>query len=306
MIPHYQVKSPRCSNTYRKRLEKRRKYGCTRARTVEVSRKFCINGGRKRDGLLASSIVQAQDAFHIGLEDVNKAVNQCRSLIANGKQFAVLIPVSITGEIARLEISDGDRRYDDELLKKVEGFSKIILAQDAEMWLLNLTNHRVNEFVSVHQQGLNETQSREIIQWDFDRFRSAKANQVTLDDDNVKVANTDPHPYPAMLPITRSRRNVASGGNSSIHTPAANSVLGESQADSTVNGRIAPVIQERRIRWKRQPREPLPHLEDVSEWVGKQLDHMDLPKKYQSVLPEGELVPLAEDYPEGLFAIHTE
>jgi hypothetical protein len=37
-------------------------------------------------------------------------------------------------------------------------------------------------------------------------------------------------------------------------------------------------------------------LDDVSEWVGKQLDHLNLPKKYQSVPPEGVLIPLAEDY----------
>jgi hypothetical protein len=66
----------------------------------------------------------------------------CRSLISNGKkQFAVLIPVSIVGEIARLENVDGSRRYDDELLRTVEGLSTIILVQDAEMWLLNLKGH---------------------------------------------------------------------------------------------------------------------------------------------------------------------
>ncbi len=73
----------------------------------------------------------------------------------------MLIPVSIAGEIARLENSGGDRHYGDELLKKVEGLSRIILAQDAKMWLLNLTNHRINEFVPVHQQGTNEAQSQE-------------------------------------------------------------------------------------------------------------------------------------------------
>ncbi len=52
------------------------------------------------------------------MEDVNKVVSQCRNLIANEKQFAVLIPVSIAGEIARLENSGGDRHYDDELLRK--------------------------------------------------------------------------------------------------------------------------------------------------------------------------------------------
>ncbi len=60
------------------------------------------------------STTEAQDAFHIGVEDVNKVVNQCRDLIANGKQFAVLMPVSIAGEVARLENSGGDRHYDDE------------------------------------------------------------------------------------------------------------------------------------------------------------------------------------------------
>jgi hypothetical protein len=107
---------------------------------------------RKKKGFLASSVVsgklsattEAKEAFHIGVEDVNKVVDQCRDLITNGKQFAVLIPVSIAGEIARLENSSGDRHYDDELLKRVEGLSRIILAQDAEMWLLNLTNHRIN------------------------------------------------------------------------------------------------------------------------------------------------------------------
>jgi hypothetical protein len=64
---------------------------------------------RKRRGLPASSITsgklptttEAMDAFHVGVEDVNKVVGLCRSLISNGKQFAVLIPVSIAGEIAR-------------------------------------------------------------------------------------------------------------------------------------------------------------------------------------------------------------
>ncbi len=80
---------------------------------------------RKKKGLLASSIIsgklpsttEALDSFHIGVEDVNKVVSQCRNLIVNGKQFAVLIPVSIAGEIARLENSGGDRHYDNDLLK---------------------------------------------------------------------------------------------------------------------------------------------------------------------------------------------
>ncbi len=178
---------------------------------------------RKKKDLLASSIVsgklpsttEAQDAFHIGVEDVNNVVNQCRSLIANGKQFAVLV---IAGEIARLENSGGDRRYDDELLKRVEGMSKIILAQDAEMWLLNLTSHRISEFVPVHQQGKSEAQNQETIQWAYDRFKNNKANQLTLGDKYTNVANTVPGPCPVMLPTTRSQRNTSGGGYSRPQT----------------------------------------------------------------------------------------
>jgi hypothetical protein len=111
-----------------------------------------------------------------------------------------------------------------------------------------------------------------------------------------------------MLPTTRSQRKIVVGkdsgaqpsgdseGNSGIHTPAADSVVGGSQEGPTSGSQVVPVIRGRRIRWERQPREPLPPLKDVKEWVDKQLDHENLPKKYQSVPPEGELIPLNEDY----------
>ena len=54
-------------------------------------------------------------------------------LIKEGKQFAILIPISIVGEIARLENNDNERNYDSELISSVEKLSRIILAQDVEM-----------------------------------------------------------------------------------------------------------------------------------------------------------------------------
>ena len=266
---------------------------------------------RKQKGLLASSITsgklptttEAMDAFHVGVEDVNKIVGLCRSLISNGKQFAVLIPVSIAGEIARLENDNGDRRYDGEMLRSVEGLSRIILAQDAEMWLLHITGHRINEFVSTNQQGLSETQSIEMVQCSLDKFRRSKANQMILEQGVTEVVEADHQEQPVMLPITRSKMGARNSPGSSIDTPAANSIVEAPQGETSNNGRIISVIREGRIKWERCPREPLPQLDDVSEWVGKQLDHLNLPKKYQCVPPEGVLIPLAEDYPEGLFAI---
>ncbi len=125
------------------------------------------------------------------------------------------------------------RHYDDEILKKVEGLSRIILAQDAEMWLINLTNHRINEFVPIHQQGTDDAQSQETIQWVLDKFKNNKANQRILEDNHTNVVDTRSSSCPVMLPINRSQRNIDGGkdsrsqpggdseGSSGIHTPAA-------------------------------------------------------------------------------------
>jgi hypothetical protein len=45
----------------------------------------------------------APNTFHIGIDDVNKSVNEIVKLIHDKKSFAVLIPISVTSEIARLE-----------------------------------------------------------------------------------------------------------------------------------------------------------------------------------------------------------
>jgi hypothetical protein len=89
-------------------------------------------------GKLSTAVEDASGAFHIGVEDVNKVASLCKSLIGLKKQFVVLIPMSVVGEIARLENGDGERLYDPELLTAVEKLSKVILAQDAEMWPISI------------------------------------------------------------------------------------------------------------------------------------------------------------------------
>ncbi len=182
--------------------------------------------------------------------------NVRRNLISNGKQFAVLMPVSIAGEVARLENSGGERHYDEELLKKVEGLSRIILAQDAEMWLINLNNHRVNEFVPIHQQGTGDVQSHETVQWTIDKFRNNKANQWILEDNSANASDTGPNSRSIMFPITRSQRignqkmnskerpGGEPEGSPGIRTSAADSIMGEVQEGPTSCGRVVPVIRE--------------------------------------------------------------
>jgi hypothetical protein len=57
------------------------------------------------------------------------------------------------------------------------------------------------------------------------------------------------------------------------------------------------------IKWTNVPRQPLPKLDDVSLWVGNQLNHERMPAKYQHMAPEGELIASLDGHPEGLLAI---
>ena len=75
----------------------------------------------------------ALDTFHIGVDDVNKCVVETIQLIKDGENFAILMPVSVTSEIARLENVEGEKRFDKEMAIKVSAMSKITLASSSEV-----------------------------------------------------------------------------------------------------------------------------------------------------------------------------
>ena len=52
----------------------------------------------------------------MGVEDVNKVVDLCRNLMKQHRQFAVLIPISIAGKIARKENDGQERVYDQKMV----------------------------------------------------------------------------------------------------------------------------------------------------------------------------------------------
>ncbi len=68
-------------------------------------------------GKLRSNI--APYTFHIGVDDVNKSVNEMVKLMKDDKSFEVLIPISVTSEIARLENRKSERQHDRKLAIKV-------------------------------------------------------------------------------------------------------------------------------------------------------------------------------------------
>ena len=324
---------------------------------------------RKPRNLLASSISPGKlsiadsnsEAFHIGVEDVNKVVDLCRNLIKQDRQFAVLIPISIAGEIARKENDGQVRMYDQELVNTVEKLSKIVMAQDAVMWLISIRDHHIDEFVTLQKQMESNLIEMSMMKETVERARNSKTNKpiASLFQDNTaffsapfgdhpKVAEPSitnagdavtsqmTSPSDVMLvsaPLERSSKGVKSVLESSeIMLPATrsmaksklsnnkeersghkrnkskprtlkHSMTDKSQVIQTLGEGIQPVIHEGRIKWKRVPREPIPELSDISTWVGKQLMHKNMPRKYQHMQPKGSLIATDSSFPEGLLAV---
>ena len=167
----------------------------------------------------------APGAFHIGVDDVNKSVNEIVKLIRDDKEFAVLIPISVTSEIARLENRDGERQHDQEIAMKVYAMSKITLASSAEVWLINLPGEPFNHFYSNDMEGLGLTGMQDVF------LRSYE--DAVVQSRNVGAKEYEIEPLEA-FPITRSKRRSQNKDNDetaepirsesedySIHTPSS-------------------------------------------------------------------------------------
>jgi hypothetical protein len=74
-------------------------------------------------------------------------------LLAQNRQFAVLMPLSLVPELARLENSEHSRVYDQNIAQKVESLSKIILVSSAQLWLISLTSFTVTKVLIGPEEG---------------------------------------------------------------------------------------------------------------------------------------------------------
>jgi hypothetical protein len=119
----------------------------------------------------------APTTFHIGVDDVNKCVSEITQLIKDNKYFAILMPVSVTSEIARLENKDGQRCHDKELALKVSAMSKITLASSAEVWLISLPGEPFNHFINNDMEGLGLTGCQNVFQESLAREK----NEATIE-----------------------------------------------------------------------------------------------------------------------------
>jgi hypothetical protein len=110
-----------------------------------------------------------------------------------------------------------------------------------------------------------------------------------------------------MLPTTRVMAKQPMDSKSISIKPRKHRTINKSkhQLDEDVGDHREDrsTFGQNRIKWKRTPKEPIPQLSEISAWVGKQLRHENMPKKYQHMHPGVKLIPMDSTYPEGLLAV---
>ncbi len=158
-------------------------------------------------------------------------------LIKDDKIFAVLMPISVTSEIARLENVDGERCHDLELAKKVSVMSKITLASSAEVWLINLPGDPFNHLYSNDMEGLGLTGVQEVFLASFEEIKNE--SRIIVDEseedlpvntvimDSFPVTRSSSRFYPSVSE-TQVLRNEASATHAdwvSIQTPATEAIV---------------------------------------------------------------------------------
>jgi hypothetical protein len=227
----------------------------------------------------------ALDTFHIGIDDVNKCVIETIQLIKDGKNFAILMPVSVTSEIARLENKEGERCFDKEMALKVSTMSKITLASSAEVWLINLPGEPFNHFLNNDMEGLGLSGCKAVFQDSIARERETSKiiqdyNNIVAEErtkkSNQNESNQEEDGIAEALPVTRSRNRA----DTCILSPAANTITtGERHNSEHETRAITPVLENSKIRWKNVPKHPIPELGDFKQWIGHQLKHKRLPKE---------------------------
>jgi hypothetical protein len=76
-----------------------------------------------------------------------------------------------------------------------------------------------------------------------------------------------------------------------IQTPAGEAIVsGERHSEQHGISFVAPMHEHGTTKWTNVPRQPIPKLDDVSLWIGHQLNYERMPTRYQHMAPEGELI----------------
>ncbi len=138
-------------------------------------------------------------AFLIGTPTANSVIKEVLQLLAQNRQFAVLMPLSLVPELARLENSEQSCVYDQNIAQKVESLSKIILPLSAQLWLISLNSLKVTKVLIGPEEGGCLEEVKQTFKDSLDNLFQVMEHDDDWHDHNASVE---------ILPLTRSRKRI--------------------------------------------------------------------------------------------------
>ena len=105
-------------------------------------------GGEVRD-----KISDEDFTFRIGSPHADTGVREIRTLIESKSNFAVLTPLTLLPEIARIENDkEGNTQHDSKLAAEVSKRSKVVFTSTAECWLISCPGMTIDNTILLAEQ----------------------------------------------------------------------------------------------------------------------------------------------------------
>ena len=180
-----------------------------------------------------------------GIRDIEALLRE--DLAGSPRPFAILTSVTLLPEIGRQDNdSNGNLVFDENIVKRVQSLSKLVLSKTGEVWLINLPQAEKKDLViAFEQMGCS----------DADAMESCE-NAISCFMEIIDLQDGDNHTEVWQLPMTRAnKQRKNSTGDGATTTP--NDILGISK---------------------------FANQDPIIKWINKQLDGQTLPPEVQSTV----------------------
>jgi hypothetical protein len=193
------------------------------------------------------SSATAKNSFHIGILHSDGNFRELLDLLEKGQQFAILCPIGVISQLSRKENDAQNQwKHDEKLDTLIHNLSKVVLSQDNQVWLINLSNStRFVDVLTSDYVGVCENQVVEIM---LSSLNSLMSELQPFPDWDVHNSQLVHHEH---LVQTRS-------GEGNVRPPHANLRIARSMNNISV--------------------------EPIVNWIGTQLEGQSIPKTIEAQL----------------------
>ena len=232
-------------------------------------------------------------SFSIGAPHADVGVREIQDLIRRDRAFAILTPLSLIPQISRG--TTGHEEDDDNIARKVDNMTKIIMAATADVWLINLPGlPRRHEVLTMEQLDDDTSHVVELLQTLTGIDAKSTPTSHGGKDERVDVSLS--FLLQSRLDLNAYRRCRRQADEQMESSSLLLPVLVSTRAGISQEAAPQRVAKSKMARLTaRVPLNPL------SSWIGKQLVGQTIPKHHLD--ENGILSTILEGFPNGLLAI---